>query len=199
VLLGIESGDDGVLTNMAKRATTKDYRYGIEQLKQRDIFVHASFVVGFPGESPETVRHTIDFLNETEPDTFALNHWYYLHSTPIHLRADEFELRGNGHAWSHRTMSSDEALDAADEMFESVTGSAWMPVNGLDFWGVPYLMGKGMTSAQIVALLDLAKPLTAADALRKPTSPAAEQRFKEFCEGLALEPSRYSATAAPAL
>lgn len=196
VLLGIESGDDQVLLNMDKRATTAHYRYGIEQLKARGIFTHASFVVGFPGESPQTVRNTIDFLNEAGPDTFAVNHWYYMQSTPIHGRASQFELTGSGHTWSHCSMNSRQALDAADEMFYSVHNAAWMPVTGLDFWGVPYLLGKGMSPAQIVEFLTRAKPLTTAMASRSGPleAAAAESRFRDFVDALQLEPARYHAT-----
>jgi radical SAM PhpK family P-methyltransferase len=193
VLLGIESGNDMVLKNMDKRATTKDYRYGIEQLRKRDIFVHASFVLGFPGESTETVQDTIDFLNETQPNTFAVNHWYYLHNTPVHVRAPMFELTGNGYHWQHRTMNATQALNEADRVFSSVTGASWMPVNGLDFWGVPYLLGKGMTAGQITGFLDRAKPLTPAVLSQAdPASTAvAEARMRDFCAGLSLADGRY--------
>ncbi|MDR3636624.1 MAG: PhpK family radical SAM P-methyltransferase [Isosphaeraceae bacterium] len=202
VLLGVESGDDKILKNMDKKATTADYRFGIEQLKKRGIFMHASTVVGFPGETPETVRNTIDFLNETGPDTFTVNHWYYLHSTPIHARAAADGLHGEGFNWSHATMNSHEAMDAADAMYASVKVPAWMPVNGLDFWGVPYLMGKGMTGGQIVRFLRMAQELTplgrnrlGEGSLSTPPSSARTrdpaQAFEEFCESLPLAPGRY--------
>ncbi len=198
VLLGIESGDDRVLKNMDKRATVDDYRFGIEQLRKRDIFTHASFVVGFPGESDETVQNTIDFLNDTGPNTFAVNHWYYLHRTPIHARAAQFELTGSGYTWSHATMNSTRALDAADHIFASVHQAAWMPVNGLDFWGVPYLLGKGMSADQITDFLYRAKPLNPAARVAPGVTPesiaAAEQRFTSFVAGLPLEPARYKRT-----
>lgn len=194
VLLGIESGDDRVLLNMDKRATTDHYRYGIEQLKARGIFTHASFVIGFPGESPQTIRNTIDFINSNGPDTFTVNHWYYLHATPVHARAAEFGLTGDGHAWSHDTMTSRQALDAADEIFHSVVNAAWMPVNGLDFWGVPYLLGKGMSATDIVTFLRLAKPLTTANVIDSSREAAAEaeHRYRAFVGGLRLAPARYT-------
>lgn len=199
VLLGIESGDDRVLRNMDKRASVDDYRFGIEQLRKHEIFTHASFVVGFPGESEETVENTIAFLQEAGPNTFAVNHWYYLHSTPVHARAEEFGLTGSGYTWKHASMDSTGALDAADHIFASVDQAAWMPVNGLDFWGVPYLMGKGMQPEQITRFLHLAKPLNpaarAAPGVTAESVALAEQRFTDFCAGLDLVPARYRNTA----
>lgn len=193
VLLGIESGDNRVLAAMDKRATVEDYQFGIEQLRSRGIFTHASFVVGFPGENDETLGNTIDFLNSTRPDTFAVNHWYYLHTTPIHRRAADYDLVGQGYTWSHSTMNSRQALDAADRIYTEVDGSAWMPVTGLDFWGVPYLLGKGMSAAEIVQFLELAKPLTVASASRMGLRrlAEAEREFRTFCAGLDLAPARY--------
>lgn len=143
VLLGIESADNTVLAAMDKRAKVEDYRFGIEQLRSRGIFTHASFVVGFPGENDETVSNTINFLNTTQPDTFAVNHWYYLHSTPIHQRAADYRLVGEGHTWSHSTMNSRQAIAAADRIFAEVEGAAWMPVTGLDFWVFPTYSARG--------------------------------------------------------
>jgi p-methyltransferase len=198
VLLGIESGDNRVLKAMNKKATVEHYRFGIEQLHAHGIFTHASFVIGFPGETDETIENTIGFLQSTRPDTFAVNHWYYLHSTPIHLRAKEYELTGEGHTWSHSTMDSRHALDCADRIFREVDGVAWMPVTDLDFWGVPYLFGKGMSPGEVLRFLELAKPLTVAAAAR--TAPealaAGEQEFRTFCTGLDLAPARYGDVAA---
>jgi p-methyltransferase len=159
-------------------------------------------VVGFPGETPETVNNTIKFINETAPDTFTVNHWSYLHATPIHRRAAEFNLSGDGFNWSHNTMSSQEAMDSADRMFEEVTEAAWMPVNGLDFWGVPYLMGKGMTGDQIVQFLRLSTELTplslefrGRELSDRSQLPSVEnkgaQNLREFCESLSLSEGRY--------
>lgn len=202
VLLGIESGDDRVLKNMDKRATTADYRFGIEQLKKRGVFMHASIVVGFPAETRDTIRNTIKFLNETGPDTFTLNLWYYLHSTPIHQRAAAAGLSGEGFNWKHATMTALEALDNAEEMFDAVTVPAWMPVNGLDFWGVPYLLGKGMAKDQVVQFLRLAKELTPFRLQQRRAASVPEggaaQRLREFCERLRLAPGRYRKTWAEA-
>ncbi|WNM63135.1 PhpK family radical SAM P-methyltransferase [Candidatus Nitrospira neomarina] len=196
VLLGIESADDGILANMNKRAKSADYQFGIEELKKRDIFVHASLVVGFPGESRDTIKRSIDFLNQTGADTFAANHWYYLHSTPVNKMAALYNLKGSGHEWSHSTMNGKEAADYLEIMFDEVTGPAWMPVNGLDFWGVPYLLGKGMRANQVIQFLRLAKPMNAGVRFQKGTiqseSGKNTEDMRRFCENLSIEPSRYS-------
>src|SRR5205085_10332281 len=59
VFLGIESGDPTVLVNMNKFAKVDRYKYGIRMLKERGITTFASIIVGFPGESEETVKNTL--------------------------------------------------------------------------------------------------------------------------------------------
>ena len=95
-------------------------------------------------------------------------------------------------------MDSSLALDAADHIFASVREAAWMPVNGLDFWGVPYLLGKGMTAGQITEFLRLAKPLNPAARVAPGVTAGAlaqdEKRFARFCADLPLAPARYQRT-----
>jgi radical SAM PhpK family P-methyltransferase len=195
VLLGIESGDDRVLRLMDKRATSDDYRHGIAQLKERGIFTHASLIAGFPGETSETIDNTIRFIDQSGVDTFTVNPWYYAHSTPVHARADALGLSGSGHYWTHSTMTSAQAIAAADRMFAEIVGSTWMPVNGLDFWGVPYLLGKGMTTGEVTRFLALARPLTLANRMRDPgagqTADALADELRAFCGELSLSGARY--------
>ena len=62
VYLGLESGCDEVLENMNKKATIKEYQRGLDSLKENDITTFASFIVGFPGESNETVPAQLNLL-----------------------------------------------------------------------------------------------------------------------------------------
>src|SRR5262249_52255680 len=59
VFLGIESGDKTILKHMNKAADVERYKYGIEKLQERDIFTFASIIVGFPGETDESVNNTM--------------------------------------------------------------------------------------------------------------------------------------------
>jgi anaerobic magnesium-protoporphyrin IX monomethyl ester cyclase len=56
VFLGLESNDDQILKNMNKNATDKDYKKGLELLHKYSIPAFACFLLGFPGESPQSVK-----------------------------------------------------------------------------------------------------------------------------------------------
>ena len=118
---------------MNKVAKADDYRRGIDYLKKLDIGVHANFIVGFPGETEQSARKIIPFLDETGIDFCTVCVWAYIPSTPIGLRADEFGIRGNGMQWNHNTMTSAAAQILARQIVteqksavhNAVRGEAW--------------------------------------------------------------------------
>lgn len=148
VFLGIESGSPTVLTHMNKHATIEKYRYGIQQLHKNGVLTFGSFILGFPGETQETVQETIDFLQETKPSYFRSQMWYNEAGTPIHQKASEYGIDGDGFVWEHNTMDSLEAMESIERLLLTMEGSEWLPQWSFDFWIIPYLMGKGITLEQ---------------------------------------------------
>lgn len=161
LFLGIESGDVGVLDAMHKLAQDSQYRIGIRRLKERGISTFASLLVGFPGETERSVQTTIDFVNETAPDLWRAQPWWANPRSPIYQQRELWGIRGEGYAWSHRTMDSTEAAAFTDLMFEQVTESVWLPLYDFDFWSLPYLAGKGVDAATLTGLLRTSQQLIA--------------------------------------
>jgi radical SAM PhpK family P-methyltransferase len=153
VFLGIESGSDEMLQRMNKTARRKDYLKSIPLLKAAGISTHANVIVGFPGETFETVQETIDLFEEVKPDFFRAQLWYADPVTPIWNKRDEYGVKGSSFNWSHDTMDYQMACDLVDKMFISVQGSIWLPQNGFEQWSTFYLQRKGMTMEQIKTFL----------------------------------------------
>lgn len=192
VFLGIESADDGVLKLMHKSATTAAYHASIERLHARGIVTFASFVVGFPGETAQTVRNTVDFLNEAAPRFFRAEPWWYNHRSPIHQQAEALGITGQGYHWQHATMNIDGACDALDTIVGEVTESIWIPTYNFDFWALPYLFGKGFTAEQVTGFLSSAQRLMRHNA--DPGTPAARAAAIEVTRALRdvrLTPAKY--------
>lgn len=61
LLVGFESGDDGILKNIHKNATVADAVNFKKIADKAKLDVHGCFVIGLPGDTHETVRKTIDF------------------------------------------------------------------------------------------------------------------------------------------
>ncbi|MFH1262391.1 MAG: radical SAM protein [Pseudomonadota bacterium] len=61
LLVGFESGDQGVLDNVKKRARPEQGIEFMERAKATDLDVHGCFVLGLPGETKGTLQKTIDY------------------------------------------------------------------------------------------------------------------------------------------
>jgi len=157
VFAGIESGDQQILRNMNKKARVEAYKYGLKALADRDIMVYASFIIGFPGETAESVRNTLAFIEETAPTFYSAEAYYHDPKVPIEERAAEFGLKGSAYSWSHSTMDWQEAQDHVEMLHRTITRSAFLPLYGVDVWSVPYFMGNGISRTQIVDFLNIAK------------------------------------------
>lgn len=153
VFLGVESGSDKVLERMNKTARRKDYLKAIPLLRDAGISTYASVIIGFPGETPETVQESIDLIEETGPDYFRAQLWYCDPVTPIWTKRDEYKIRGAAFNWSHATMDSKTACDWIDRIFLCIENSIWLPQFGFEQWSTFYLQRKGMRSGQLKTFL----------------------------------------------
>jgi radical SAM PhpK family P-methyltransferase len=163
VFLGIESGSPAILKNMNKAATIEKYAEGIKALRQRGITTFGSFVLGFPGETEETVAETVSFIRQNQPDFYRAQMWYCEPGTPIARQSDTYKIRGEGFTWEHATMSSLEAMDHIDRMFLTVKESVWLPQWSFDFWFIPYALGKGIPLDEFKKFVSHAGKLLAAE------------------------------------
>ena len=153
VFLGVESGSDHILQLMNKTARRKDYLKAIPLLRAAGISTYASLIIGFPGETAETVGETIDFLEEARPDFFRAQLWYADPITPVWEKRDEYKIKGVAFNWSHYSMDSKTACDWIDRIFLSVQNSTWLPQFGFEQWSTFYLQRKGMSLDKIKSFL----------------------------------------------
>ncbi|MFT5289283.1 MAG: radical SAM PhpK family P-methyltransferase [Planctomycetota bacterium] len=179
--LGIESGDQGVLNNMNKHAKIEKYTEGIGNLRERGICTHASFIVGYPGETEETISNTIQFINEAKPTFFNAGVFYYDVKAPVAGMAEKFGLKGGGFNWRHATMDWKTAVLQSDRIYREVTNSTILPTHMFDFWGIPYLVGQGLSIDQLEGFAKRARPMLLAG-LDDPHSdqPELEQELISF-------------------
>jgi p-methyltransferase len=162
VFLGIESGDAVMLQRMNKKATPAGYRYGTARLKSAGIATFTSMIVGYPGETADSVRASIDFIDETAPTFFNPQLYYHDRLSPIHASAREYGLQGAGYGWSHDGMSWREAAEWVKTMFRDVVNSTPLTLDGFSVWALTYLRQFGLTIPQIQAFGDAARPMLVA-------------------------------------
>jgi hopanoid biosynthesis associated radical SAM protein HpnJ len=69
-LVGYESGDDQILRNIKKGVGTEQMRAFTRACHRAGVTIHGTFILGLPGETPETIERTIQFAQEL--DMFSL-------------------------------------------------------------------------------------------------------------------------------
>jgi radical SAM PhpK family P-methyltransferase len=154
VFLGIESANDTILSIMNKKARRIDYANAIPLFHKHGILTFASIFVGFPGETYDSFRDTMDFINETEPDFCRPLVWYCDTTTPIWRDRDKYGIRGNSFNWAHDTMDAREACDLMEEAFMSLKApTMYVPDPGFNFISIYYLLQRGFTIDQVKLFL----------------------------------------------
>jgi len=125
VLLGIESGDPGILKNMGKSASPEQILAGLHHLTQAGINTKSTFIVGYPGETEATLQNTVDLLNAYPTDGPALHRYLFFRFGVLPLSRvaspesrERFSLRGYGYDWTHATMTSDEAASHMEALYD---------------------------------------------------------------------------------
>jgi radical SAM PhpK family P-methyltransferase len=184
VFLGIESGNNQVLKNMNKAAYTDKYFKGIELLKEYGIVTFGNFIIGFPGETDETVRDTIAFIETGGLDFFRAQLWYCEPITPIWKQKEVYDIRGESFEWSHATMDSRGACDLVEKIFFTVKNAIWVPQYNFDFDTFWRLYHRGMSIEQIRVFLEsfnLAVKEKLKDPFRKEASYESLTGIKKAC------------------
>jgi hopanoid biosynthesis associated radical SAM protein HpnJ len=70
LLVGYESGDQGILDNIKKGIRIEEAREFTRNCRKLGITIHGTFILGLPGETPETIRRTVEFAKEL--DVFSI-------------------------------------------------------------------------------------------------------------------------------
>ncbi len=115
VYLGLESGDNETLKLMKKRATVEDGIKAVINFNRAGIKVGAFFIVGYPGETIESIEKTFSLALSLPFDEISFNVPYPLPGSPLFSR-----LSG---------LNSDDDWDIENEtkfLFESEFDASWL-------------------------------------------------------------------------
>jgi radical SAM superfamily enzyme YgiQ (UPF0313 family) len=120
VQIGIESGHQALLDNMNKRCTVEANARAIKNCRKHGLTTVVSLIVGFPGETAETLEATYEFLKAAPPDFYYLAA-FSTRSPNIPILNDvnrqRFKLHNANSAytmapyWQHDSMNCVEATD----------------------------------------------------------------------------------------
>lgn len=125
VQIGIESGDPGILRNMNKGCDVEANARALENCRRHGLTSVVSLIVGFPGETEETLDRTYRFLESAPPDFYFLATFSTrVAGVPVLQPAEarrfglrvEPSLRNMAPYWRHDTMSCAEVGDHVREL-----------------------------------------------------------------------------------
>jgi Fe-S oxidoreductase len=89
VYLGIESGNDSILKLMNKKIDTATIKKGVEIFKRSKISCAGFFIVGYPGETIETIEETFAFALSLGLDEISFTVPYPLPGSKLYERVSD--------------------------------------------------------------------------------------------------------------
>jgi len=124
VSFGVESANAGILETIKKGITTEQVIEAVRMCRDAGIAPHASFILGLPGETPDTLKETIDFADRIG----QLGAFYGFHllapfpGTEVCDESDRLGLKILTRDWSeyHANRAVVETAEVGREMLDRV-------------------------------------------------------------------------------
>ncbi len=89
---GIESGNQEILDRVKKKTTLAKIEKAIRLCRETGVIPMASYIMGLPGESPETVRETLEFARNL-CNSYGFHILAPFPGTEVREKADEYGMR----------------------------------------------------------------------------------------------------------
>ncbi len=123
VMLGIESGNDVMLNRMNKGVNSQQLENSLTIFKKHGIHTICFFIVGFPGETKESIQDSVDFINRTNPSFYRIHPWECEIETSIWEQREAYGLQLKNGIWSHNSMNLHEAKETIKQMNNDISCS----------------------------------------------------------------------------
>lgn len=129
--MGLESGDDRVLKLMDKRTTTSQNMKCLEVLDKNGILAYGSFIVGFPGETHESIANTIAWINNSPLKFYKVWLFYLLPGSIAFDQQEQYGITYFGGAydyclWKTPTLDALTASEKLRDFILSIESAALM-------------------------------------------------------------------------
>ncbi len=107
--VGAESGDDRMLGLMNKGETTEENLNAVLALKGAGIRASESTIIGFPGETEESIQRTVDLIYKSMPDSVMIYPLGVMPSTPLSENPEKYGIRLH-EDWREKFMKTEVKL-----------------------------------------------------------------------------------------
>ncbi len=92
ISFGVESGSPRLLARMVKHQAVEQIRRGIGNAKASGLAVRVFLLVGFPGETWQTIQETIDLMLDLRPDEYSVYPVIPYPGTPLYNDPTKFGI-----------------------------------------------------------------------------------------------------------
>ena len=137
---GLESTNDIALRMANKKLPHTKAANVLEEVHKRtngELYTHSNFIIGLPGETPESQKYTFEWLKSSSLKTYSFTTWHrdQYHDNMIDIKEmseygkENFAIRGYGNDWVHETMTSTQAYELYNEAhhnLKSLRGPFWI-------------------------------------------------------------------------
>jgi radical SAM superfamily enzyme YgiQ (UPF0313 family) len=101
VSFGIESGNSEILKRIKKGISLEQVVNAVNMCNEAGVSPHASFILGLPGETPETLKETVEFGNKLKD--MGVSHGFHLLApfpgTEVREEKEKFDIRFLSDDW----------------------------------------------------------------------------------------------------
>ena len=89
VSIGAESGSPAMLTAMNKRITPETITRAVQAIMNNGAYCHASFIVGYPGETAQSMEETVRLIEKIRPTSVSVDPLSPYQGTPVYEQAKQ--------------------------------------------------------------------------------------------------------------
>jgi radical SAM superfamily enzyme YgiQ (UPF0313 family) len=137
--IGVESGSDEVLRRIHKGITSVQNLEAARMIREAGIYLRVSIIVGNPGETPETIEETKQFMLAAQPDDWIVSTFVPVVGSPawrhperygfklLHRNYEDYYVVGgeqqSGLVMELDTMSNNDLMKQRENLI------AWLNIN----------------------------------------------------------------------
>lgn len=127
IKLGVESGSDRILKMIGKGFTTETIRRGVALIKEYKLPLTIYLMVGFPKETNEDLRQTIELAKELDADYYSLSILAPYYGTQIWNEIEESGKKMNKEHWEYFYHQSQDMI--VNNELDPATVSEFLALN----------------------------------------------------------------------
>ena len=134
VHIAVESGHQYTLTNIVKKGglTLEKIKKVVDILNKYDIIIRNFFIIGFPGETKEMIKKSLQFAADLNSDWSCIFIATPIHGSDLYKMAHEEGYLGNGKSKlenQHRLQATIETKDFTTKEIEELQYDANLQIN----------------------------------------------------------------------